>query len=110
MRHQKGLSSKDKTARSQLRLLLGKADGMIHGSMIQMARCCGNPNCKCALKGEKHVSWYLGVTEKRKTRMKHIPKAMEATVRRWVQQYQQAQSLMNQCSQEAWAKLNSDTE
>ena len=105
MKHSKGLSAADKAARSRLHQLLDQADGLVHGSMIRMARCCGNPRCRCATQGQKHVSWYLGVTEKRKTRMKHLPKGMETLVRRWVAQYQQARALLDQVSQEAWKKL-----
>ena len=105
MKHRKGLSATDRAARSQLRKLLEDADGMAHGSLIQMARRCGNPHCRCATQDQKHRSWYLGVTQNRKTRMKHIPKAQEGLVRRWVQAYQQARSLLDQISTEAWKRL-----
>ena len=105
MKHRKGLSPKDRQARSQLHLLLERSDGMVHGSLIHMARRCGNPNCRCALKGQKHVSWCLGVSEKGRPRMKHIPKAEEGAVQRWVKQYQQARQLLEQISHEAWKRL-----
>jgi hypothetical protein len=110
MRHRKGLSPADKAARSQLHQLLEQADGLIHGSLIRMARCCGNPHCRCAREGQKHVSWYLGLTQKRKTRMKHLPKGSEAKVRRWVEQYQRARLLLEQISQEAWQQLQPPTD
>jgi hypothetical protein len=105
MKHRKGLSATDRAARSQLRKLLEDADGMAHGSLIQMVRRCGNPHCRCATKDQKHRSWYLGVTQNRTTRMKHIPKAQEGLVRRWVQAYQQARSLLDQISTQAWKRL-----
>jgi len=110
MKHQKGLSAQDRSARSRLRLLLDRADGFIHGSMIRMARRCGNPGCHCATKDELHVSWCLGVTEKRRSRMKHIPKNKEITVRRWVRQYQEARRLLDLMSQEAWQRLGKGKE
>jgi hypothetical protein len=110
MKHRKGLSTKDRTARSQLHQLLEGADGMVHGSLIRLARRCGNPNCRCALKDQKHVSWCLGVSEKGRSRMKYIPKAEEDTVRRWVQQYRQARGLLEQISQEAWTRLRQGKE
>lgn len=110
MKHRKGLSEKDRRARSQLHQLLEQADGMVHGSLIRMARRCGNPNCRCTLKDQKHVSWCLGVSEKGRSRMKHIPKAEEGTVQRWVQQYQQARRLLEQISQEAWNQLRQGKE
>ena len=105
MQHRKGLSAKDREARSQLHRLLEQADGLIHGSLIRMARRCGNPTCRCLLHNQKHVSWCLGVSEKGRTRMKHIPKDQETTVRRGVHQYQQARELLERSSQEAWARL-----
>ena len=110
MKHQKGLSAQDRSARSRLRLLLDRADGFIHGSMIRMARRCGNPGCHCATKDELHVSWCLGVTEKRRSRMKHIPKEKEVAVRRWVRQYQEARRLLDLMSQEAWQRLGKGKE
>ena len=92
MRHRQGLSEQDRGARSQLRQLLERADGLIHGSMIRMARTCGKAGCRCALKGKKHQSWYLGVSAQGKPRMKHISQAQEAQVRRWVEAYQRAES------------------
>jgi hypothetical protein len=110
MKHRKGLSEKDRQARSQLRQLLERADGMVHGSLIRMARRCGNPKCRCTLQDQKHVSWCLGVSEKGRCRMKHIPKVEEGTVQRWVKQYQQARRLLERISQEAWKHMRQGKE
>lgn len=107
MRKPSGLSDEDREARSQLRQLLDQADGLVHGSLIHMARRCGNPRCRCATKDQKHESWYLGQTQKRKTRMKHIPKDKEAVVRRWGNAYEKARLLLDRISEEAWKHLNS---
>ena len=106
MRHRKGLSEPDRGARSQLRQLLERADGLIHGSLIRMTRTCGKAGCRCTLKGQKHQSWYLGVSAKGKGRMKHIPKAQEEAVRRWVDAYQQARALLEEMSRQAWQRLD----
>lgn len=105
MRHRKGLTEVDRQARSELHQLLERSDGLVHGSLIRMARRCGNPKCRCALKDEKHESWCLGVSQKGRARMKHIPRDQEARVRRWVQQYQRARDLLETISQEAWSQL-----
>ena len=110
MKHSKGLSDADRQARSQLHKLLEQADGLVHGSLIRMARRCGNPNCRCTLKDQKHTSWALGVSEQGRSRMKHIPKMQEQTVRRWAEQYQQARQLLEQISQEAWKRLDAGKE
>jgi hypothetical protein len=108
MKHAKGLSAADRTARSQLHLLLQQADGFVHGSLIRMRRRCGNPTCRCATQDQKHESWYLGVTQKRKTRMKHIAKDKEATVRRWLDAHRKARLLLEQISVEAWKRLSEE--
>ena len=110
MHHRRGLSEQDRGARSQLRQLLERSDGLIHGSLIRMTRRCGKAGCRCALKGQKHQSWYLGVTTKGKPRMKHIPSAQESQVRRWVDAYQRARSLLEEMSREAWQRLEQPKE
>jgi hypothetical protein len=108
MKHRKGLSTADRTARSQLHQLLERVDGLIHGSLIRMRRRCGNPKCRCATQDQKHESWYLGVTQERKTRMKHISKDKEAIVRRWLAAHHQARQLLDQISAEAWKRLGEE--
>lgn len=110
MRHRAALSRTERSLRSRLHKLLDDADGLVHGSLIRMARTCGNPRCKCAVKGEKHVSLYLGQTRKGKTRMKYIPKAWEGRIRRWAGHYQQAVDLLEQISEEGWKKLRESKE
>ena len=110
MRHRKGISEADRQARSQLHQLLNRADAMVHGSLIRMARRCGNPNCRCALENQKHHSWCLGVSEKGRTRMKHISRDQEDAVKQWVQQYQRARQLLEAISAEAWKRLRKGKE
>lgn len=108
MKHAKGLSAADRAARSQLHQLLEQADGLVHGSLIRMRRRCGNPTCRCATQGQKHESWYLGITQKRQTRMKHIGKDKEGTVRRWLDADRKARDLLDQISAEAWKRLREE--
>ena len=110
MQHRKGLSEQDRGARSQLRQLLEQADGLIHGSLIRMSRTCGKAGCRCALKGLKHQSWYLGVSRQGKAHLKHIPRAQEAQVRRWGQAYQKARALLEEMSRQAWQRLEQPKE
>ncbi len=108
MKHAKGLSAADRDARRQLHQLLKQADGLVHGSLIRMRRRCGNPNCRCATQDRKHESWYLGITRKRKTRMKHIGKVQEAMVRRWLDADRKARDLLDQISDAAWKRLHEE--
>lgn len=108
MKHAQGLSAADRAARSRLHQLLQQADGLVHGSLIRMRRRCGNPNCRCARQDQKHESWYLGATQKRQTRMKHIAKDKEAAVRRWLDANHKARALLDQISAEAWKRLSEE--
>lgn len=57
------------------------------------------------MKGEKHVSLYLGQTRRGKRRMKYIPKVWEERIQRWVGNYKKAADLLEQISEEGWSRL-----
>ena len=98
MRHRGHLSSEERGLRSKLlKLLHGRA--LIRGSLVTMARTCGNPNCKCAT-GEKHVSLYLATrVAKGKRKMIYVPSAWEATLRSWIASYKETEQLMDRVSE-----------
>lgn len=110
MRHRGSIPKNERGLRSRLHRLLSQKDGFIHGSIIKMARRCGNPGCKCVTKDQKHVSLYLGQTKNGKTRMKCIPKAWENRIKRWVRNYKQASELLEQISEKGWQRLQQDKE
>jgi len=105
MRHRMGFSVEERRLRSELHRLLENADAFIHGSLIEMERCCGNPNCRCAVKGEKHKSLYLSQHQKGAPRMKCLPRDSQDRVRRWAENYQQARAHLEALSQLSWQKL-----
>lgn len=45
-----------------------RTTGMVRGTILQLRRRCGKPQCHCA-KGEPHVTWALSYSEKGRTRM-----------------------------------------
>jgi hypothetical protein len=45
-----------------------RGTGMVRGTILQLRRRCGKPQCHCA-EGEPHVSWVLSYSEKGRTRM-----------------------------------------
>lgn len=45
-----------------------RGGGMVRGTILQLRRRCGKPQCHCA-EGEAHVSWALSYSEKGRTRM-----------------------------------------
>lgn len=91
------LSAEERRLRSQLHQLLTRSPGMLHGSLIEMARRCGNPGCRCASDdAAKHRSLYLGQTSHAKTIMEYVPKSLEPTVRQWAQDFQLATKLLEE--------------
>lgn len=100
------LSPEERRLRSLLHQLLTRSRGLLHGSLIEMARQCGKSSCRCASdEGAKHRSLYLGQTHQGKTTMEYIPKNLEATVRQWVGDFQLATTLLEQINQQARARL-----
>lgn len=67
-------------------------------SLVQIARRCGNPRCRCA-RGEKHVGWYLTRKEKGKTRTVYVPVDLTEEVRAWVEEHQRLKKLVEEISQ-----------
>ena len=63
---------------------------MVQGSLYQMERICGNPNCKCA-KGAKHISWYLSRPMRGKTKLTYIGRIVPPKIFDSVCRYQQYQ-------------------
>jgi len=67
---------------------------MIRGSLYEIYRKCGNPNCKCA-KGEKHgPSKYLSIREKGKTRLIYVRRRDEKWVTKEANNYRKYQKSM----------------
>ena len=100
-------SSGERQDRSRLHQLLVQADGLLHGSLVEMARRCGNPRCRCAKSDEhKHRSLYLAQTRHGKSSMVYIPKNFEKTARLWVDNYQQASDLLESITQHGRSRLD----
>ncbi len=66
---------------------------MVKGSLYQMGRSCGNPNCKCA-KGHKHLSWYLSRAIAGKTKLTYIGRIVPLWLANRVKAYQRHQKLL----------------
>lgn len=100
-------SKHERDLRSRLHLLLNNAESFFHGSPIEMARRCGNPNCRCASNDlYKHRCLMLGQTRKGKTSMVYIPKHLEARVRQGIDSFQQARDLLEELNLEARKRLD----
>ena len=72
----------------------------LRGSLIQRFMSCGNPDCKCA-RGERHGPfWYLSVTlGPGRTTGGVAGKGQLERVRRWVENYRQGKSHLEQISE-----------
>lgn len=81
--------------------LLKRLSGMgpfVHGSLVLIARTCGNSaHCRCS-RGFKHVNTYLSYTAKGKTKMVYIPVDLEKDVRHWSAAYRERKEVMAKIS------------
>lgn len=101
------LPAAERQCRSKLHQVLNQAEGFLHGSLIIMARRCGKPSCRCAADDKaRHESLYLGQTLGGKTTMIYIPARLERTVRQWHDNFQQAELLIEQLSQQGRIRLS----
>lgn len=93
----RNFSQKERSARSRATQLIHGSPFVV-GSLVEMARVCGKPNCKCT-QGDKHKSWCLAVRDQGKRKMVHIPRDWEETVFDWVKTYQELWKQMETISQ-----------
>lgn len=97
------MSAQERRLRSELKKILDRS-GVLHGTLLSRKRVCGKPNCKC-VRGHKHQSLYLVVTEGGQSRQLYVPKEWEQTVRHWIEEYQKARELMDEVSHIHWQKV-----
>ncbi len=100
------MSAQERRARSRLNQLL-HSEPLIRGTLSLRERSCGKPNCKCVIKGEKHVALYLVVSEDGKYRQIFVPRFLHDQVRTWVDNYAKAKALLEEISQIQHDKLRS---
>lgn len=98
-----GITVKEQKKRSQIRKLI-RSGGVIHGGLMEMARTCGKSGCRCN-SGDRHVSLYLGLTYKGKTRMLYIPQELEERVKEWVRRYKDIREVLEGLSEMHWEKI-----
>lgn len=89
-----------------LRWLTRRRDGLVsrlrrlgpfvNGSLVLIARTCGNSaHCRCS-RGKKHVNTYLSYAVEGKTKMVYVPVDLERDVRSWSTQYKRLKELVAQ--------------
>ena len=63
---------------------------MVQGSLYQLRRKCGKPNCRCA-RGELHACWVLTRSESGKNRLYSVPTAQRGRLRPLTREYRRWQ-------------------
>jgi hypothetical protein len=98
-------SLRDRNARSRLRqILLGPA--LLRATWVLLRRPCGRTGCRCARsKKQWHRTWYISQRRRGKLRRKSIPSELHEDVDRWLKDYWEARTLLDQISDEHWARL-----
>ena len=102
--NRRAMSAAERRVRSKLAKLVHDRQ-MLHANVVRMARTCGNPNCKCTVKGEKHVSLYLSRRKEGKQRMLFVPKDWEEKVKVWVGNYREVKKLLEEVCDEGWQRV-----
>jgi hypothetical protein len=69
-----------------------------------MQRTCGKKNCRCQ-QGQKHPALCLAIRLGNQRKMIYIPRALEDTVRRWVETGQEVDGLLDAISQQCLETL-----
>ena len=72
----------ERHARSRLAQLITEQP-FLRGSLVEGSRCCGKPTCRCR-RGHRHRSLYLAVRHRGQRALLYVPRALEDTVRQWV--------------------------
>jgi len=76
-------SAPERQARSRLAQLI-TTQPFLRGSLVERARSCGKPTCRCQ-QGHLHRSLYLAGRHHDQRALLYIPRALEETVCQWVQ-------------------------
>jgi len=96
-------SPQERDARSQA--VQRVADqALLRGSLVRMERTCGKKNCRCQ-QGRKHPALCLAIRWGNQRKMIYIPRALEDTVRRWVETGQEVDGLLDAISQQCLETL-----
>ena len=87
------------TRRRKLVAQLRGLGPVLRASLIERYTQCGKPGCKC-MQSEKHgPAYYLTVSyAKGKTRQVYVPKDLQPLAARWVQNYHQAITVLEEIS------------
>ena len=77
---------------------LSETGPFVDGSFVKIKRRCGNKNCKCYLKGQKHESYCLMYKVAGVTKAVYVPVDLEDEVREWNSQHKKLKRLIAEIS------------
>jgi hypothetical protein len=79
---------------------LGECSVSIAGSLAEISRRCGRPNCRCAIdRAARHRAHLLNSKVKGKTRSVYVPVAMVEEVSGWVRERRNIHRLLKEIDQ-----------
>lgn len=83
MNHRSHRPAPERHARAHLAQLIGDQP-FLRGSLVERARSCGKPTCRCRQKGQLHRSLYLACRHQGRRVLLYVPRALHETARLWV--------------------------
>lgn len=98
------MTKQEREARSKLKPYISHQE-LLKGSLTVRKQKCGKPNCKCANTDYRHICLYITRHKDGNIEQLFIPKEKEEYVRQWVNNYRDAQELMEKISSIYWEKL-----
>ena len=97
------MNNTERDFRSRLTQMIS-GNGFMRGTLSVREKVCGKSTCKCA-RGQRHVALYLMASKDGKQRQMFVPKSQESRVRKWLEQYKQAERLLEEISDMHWKKI-----
>jgi hypothetical protein len=78
---------------------------VLAASLVQIAKHCGRPTCRCMTRGEKHVGNYLTLLHGGKTKTVYVPVDLVEDVRTWIQEHHRLKALDKEITQLVIARV-----
>ena len=77
---------------------LSETGPFVDGSFVKIKRKCGNKNCKCYIKGQKHEGYCLMYKVAGVTKAVYVPVDLEDEVREWNLEHKKLKKIIAEIS------------
>ena len=84
--------------RKTLRQKLNSLGPLVRGAVVESARICGKPNCKCQ-RGEKHKSNYFTSSVHSKSLRFYLPPQVVKEITAWCNNYKELKNIVEELSE-----------